>query len=273
MSARRRQAAGEPHGLPIVAPSFMRAGYTTSQRAFPPGELIFCVAEFEADAYREALPDNEIVTHPDDVVGLSATRQWMYDHWGDLIMVDDDIDGLIHFEHKTGDRFERDGRMYSQHHLTPEENALVLWRLADEAREAGVFLFGINASGDPRNYKCLAPYKMTGYVDGSAYGMLRGSKLFHTKEIVAAVDHWLSGLNAFYHRRCLIDNRYGVVQARETGNFRNPGGASVWRTEETEVSDTEVLRKYFGKKVFPPHAGTERARTMSAGQRGFSLPF
>ncbi len=29
--------------------------------------------------------------HPDSVVGLCAKREWIYDHWGDVFMVDDDM--------------------------------------------------------------------------------------------------------------------------------------------------------------------------------------
>lgn len=48
-------------------------------------------AESQADLYREFNPDCEIVTHPDDIIGLIPKRNWMARYFGELFMLDDDV--------------------------------------------------------------------------------------------------------------------------------------------------------------------------------------
>ena len=52
---------------------------------------IICVAESQASLYREYNPECEIVTHPDNIIGLIPKRNWMARYFGELFMVDDDV--------------------------------------------------------------------------------------------------------------------------------------------------------------------------------------
>ena len=52
---------------------------------------IICVAESQADLYRQFNPECEIVTHPDDIIGLVPKRNWMAKHFGEIFMLDDDV--------------------------------------------------------------------------------------------------------------------------------------------------------------------------------------
>ena len=45
----------------------------------------------KADLYQQFNPECEIVTHPDDVMGLIPKRNWMAKHFGELFMLDDDV--------------------------------------------------------------------------------------------------------------------------------------------------------------------------------------
>ena len=75
--------------LKIVIPSHKRHDMVLSKRLVV--DPIICVAESQADIYREHNPECEIVTHPDDVIGLIPKRNWMARHCGDLFMLDDDV--------------------------------------------------------------------------------------------------------------------------------------------------------------------------------------
>ena len=75
--------------LPIVIPSHKRHDKVFAKKLVL--NPIICVAESQADLYRQYNPDCEIVTHPDDVIGLIPKRNWMAKHFGELFMIDDDV--------------------------------------------------------------------------------------------------------------------------------------------------------------------------------------
>ena len=69
--------------LKIVIPSHKRHDRVFAKKLLT-GPII-CVAESQADIYRQFNPECEIVTHPDDVIGLVPKRNWMAKHFGDSI--------------------------------------------------------------------------------------------------------------------------------------------------------------------------------------------
>ena len=75
--------------LKIVIPSHKRHDRVLSKRLV--NNPIICVAESQADLYRQYNPECEIATHPDDVIGLIPKRNWMARYFGDLMMLDDDV--------------------------------------------------------------------------------------------------------------------------------------------------------------------------------------
>ena len=75
--------------LKIVIPSHKRHDRVFAKKLV--NNPIICVAESQADLYRQYNPECEIVTHPDDVIGLIPKRNWMARHFGDLMMLDDDV--------------------------------------------------------------------------------------------------------------------------------------------------------------------------------------
>lgn len=75
--------------LRIVIPSHKRHDRVFAKKLV--NDPIICVAESQADLYRQFNPDCEIVTHPDDVVGLIPKRNWMAKHFRNLFMLDDDV--------------------------------------------------------------------------------------------------------------------------------------------------------------------------------------
>ena len=72
--------------LKIVIPSHKRHDAVFSKKLVT--DPIICVAESQAEQYRQYNPDCEIVAHPDDVVGLIPKRNWMAEYFGDLFMLE-----------------------------------------------------------------------------------------------------------------------------------------------------------------------------------------
>lgn len=250
----------------LVIPSAGRADIVkTTRMVLKPEMAVLCVPESEGDAYRKHNPDTEIVTHPDSIRGLPRKRQFIYDKFGDVIMLDDDLVVAYHFEHRPGEPTCK---------MTPDETHSVLQRLADNARDLGVFLFGLSPYPDIRNYAPQWPFAVTGFVMGGTMGMLRGSKLTFSDAVIAADDYWISCLNAYHHRMALIDFRYKVTSKSAT--FHGRGGTSSLRTLETEARDTAALRKYFGSDVIRKKHRSARSQGLNHGhkaQRTMSLPF
>ena len=73
----------------IVIPSHKRHDRVFAKKLV--NDPIICVAESQADLYQQFNPECEIVTHPDDVIGLIPKRNWMAKHFGELFMLDDDV--------------------------------------------------------------------------------------------------------------------------------------------------------------------------------------
>jgi hypothetical protein len=225
---------------------------------------VLCVPEPQAADYRAAHPGAEVVTHPDSVVGLSLKRQWVYEKFGDVFMLDDDVPALIR---TYGLAPSTRGR------LSPDEARAAIEATAETARALGAYLFGFAATGDQRTYSPQAPFRLTGYCNGCALGLLAGSKLWFHPEAVAVEDFWVSGLNAHHHRFAFFDTRFAAIQK---ATFANPGGLAEHRTPATEEADYKFLRRMFGDavrlKTHDERFG-RRARRSSAWARKMVLPY
>jgi hypothetical protein len=198
-------------------------------------DAALCVTESEEEAYRKFYPAAEIIVHPDTVVGLAAKRQWIYEKYGDVFMIDDDITA-VH-------------RLYMRQlgpKLKPSETVKIIQWAGNMARLCGCYLFGFNKNPSPIIYNTFSPIRLSGVVTGCAFGMIRGSRLRFDPESTAVEDFYISGLNAHFHRKCLIDTRYNFVQ---DDTFTKRGGQSVHRNMATERKDTIFLRKCFGTAV------------------------
>lgn len=162
-----------------------------------------CVPESQVEQYRQHNLGIEIVAHPDAIKGLPLKRQWICDRFGDVFMVDDDVAKFVRLYQPT---FRRDNK------LTPQEARAVVEQTYRLAESLGVFLFSLAPHGDARNMQPQKPFRLTGYVNGGAFGLRAGSRLKFPGDVVAVEDMAISGLNAHYHRMMFMDERFGMLQ-------------------------------------------------------------
>jgi hypothetical protein len=226
--------------IAIVVPSMGRAGTMHTHTCFVPERLEICVPDAEVVAYKKAYPDIRIVGHPDSVHGLSAKRQWIYEKWGDVVMIDDDIAKVACLEYAVGEK---------PRFLDPIAAVSLCDRLAEEARQFGVYLFGLSSSAVPHYYQARLPFRTWGWVNAGFTGLLKDSKLAYNNSIACSEDYWISALNAYHHRKCLIDTRFALVDASGSGTMKTEGGMAFVRTEEREKHDLEILRRFFGDAI------------------------
>lgn len=242
-----------PH---IVIPSAARADAVLTRV----DGAILCVPEEEAAAYREHNRDTEIVTHP-PLRNLAAKRQWIYERWGDVVQLDDDI-AFVSRLYLPGNNRET--------HLTPTEAAALIHSTADAAAQAGCYLYGWNSTPNAKHYYPHKPIELTAYINASAFGLRPSPHLYFTERTTAAESHWINLLNAYFHRKAWVDMRYCFVQAPGS-TFKRPGGQTLHRTMESERADTLFLRRMFGQAVTMKVARGD-ARLLTPYQRAINNP-
>lgn len=218
----------------VVIPSHKRAERVQTIMAVD--NAIICVEDSQRDLYAAYNKNVEIVTHPDSVRGLAAKRDWILKHFGNVMMLDDDIDCLKRVYTEKGEPTDVDAKTAYE----------IIQATAAACRAAGFFAFGFSTSPTPLHYNLFEPISLSGYLTGCAHGVLKGSKLWYNAEIICNEDYWLSCLNAFHHRGCYKDNRFYWVQ-KDT--FVNRGGLAEFRNLEAEEKDFRLLQKVFGQEV------------------------
>lgn len=229
--------------------------------------VILCVTESEKGEYAEYYPDIELSVHPDSVVGLAAKRQWIYEHFGDVFMVDDDIMTVRRVYLVT----EKTKACYVE---SDDVYSLIQWA-GNMARLCGCYLFGFTNDPHGFHYRFFQPIKLSGAIMGAAFGMLQGSKLRFPSEGVAVEDFYISGLNAYHHRKVFLDVRFCFEQA---GTFKRRGGQSTVRSKMTEREDTLFLRRMFGNAIMRKTAKKgikigASGKQMSLYGRALHIPF
>lgn len=222
--------------IKIVIPSYKRADRVRSSKLVL--DPILCVAESEAEAYRDYNPDTEIVTHPDSVKGLVAKRNWMYNHFGDLFMIDDDV-MTFHKLHTPPD-------VPAECIKDPKVVTDSINRLYTIAKMLGINLFGFTKSTRPIMYKPFKPYSLNSMITGCAYGVIKSPNIYWPEDLKLKEDFWISCWIKYKERMILVDNRFNFTQ-KDT--FFNPGGLSEIRNDKTELEAMLFIKKMFGDVI------------------------
>lgn len=222
--------------IPIVIPSHKRADRVLSKDLVE--NPIICVAESQADEYRAFNPEVEIVTHPDDVVGLIPKRNWMANHFGELFMLDDDV---IQF-HKIYVGLDEKAECIKDKAVV-SASIDKLYRIA---KMLGINLFGFTKNTRPIMYDPFKPYSLSNMITGCAYGVIKSPNIWWDESLKLKEDFWISCYVKHTERMILLDERFNFVQ-KDT--FFNPGGLSAIRNDKTEMQNMLQIKKYFGSCI------------------------
>lgn len=222
----------------LVIVSHKRADMVKSKNAF--ANACICVEESQREEYEKHNPECEIVCHPDSVVGLSAKYRWCYEHFGELVIIGDDID---HFR-----RLYLGSGTGIKEKINPQLAYEIIQSTYITAKEMGVSLFAFSKESHTLPYWGMQPFNITGLASGGVIGLIEGFPINHlTDRCVSGLDYFLSGLNAYYNRKLFVDNRFGV--ACKEGTFVSKGGMSEFRSIETEEGDYRYLKELFGDVI------------------------
>jgi hypothetical protein len=240
----------------VICPSSKRADRVMTKDVVP--NMAICVPESEKAEYSEHNPDNEIITHPDSIIGLPLKRQWIYETFGDIFMLDDDIAYMRDWTCPPG-----------KNETHPPEVAYeLIQRLAWMAKEMGAYLFGFNHLVRPMFVHPQQPYTLTGFIPGHSMGIFKGSKLYWHKRATTVCDYWISSLNAYHHRFVLKDLHYGFLQ---TKTFKGAGGQAQHRNMKVEVEATRFLKEHFGEVI--QNKGETAVKRSHEAMRYMKLPY
>jgi len=243
----------------IIIRSYKRADKVLATEVFETAKI--CVPESQEIEYKEYNPNHEIVTHPDSVIGLPAKNNWMYKKFGSVFLCDDDIHSMR--------------RMYAE----KNEEQVVPKGKTDEiveetyqlAKCLGIYLFALSKRYANMFYDSMEPIHLSGSVTGGMYGLREGSGLSWDEHIKTGEDHYISLLNAYYHRKCLIDDRF-ALQQKDT--FARSGGLAEYRDKTTEKETFDFLRAEFGSAVQPKNQqNQQRADKKNQFGRSLKIPF
>ena len=195
-----------------------------------------CVGESEAEAYRE-VTDN-ILTHPDDVVGIGPLRQWIIDHVDDelLVMADDDVHGVI-----------TRGGIRNKVDRDPQRAMAIIERVGIAARDAGAHVFGFSQGGGPLQFQPFNPFTLSTWV-GGLVGVVGKAPIRYDEDLLlrADIDYCLKSLRR--HRFVWVDNRYNILHRRFGGRGGNAGNRSRRRHEEEIARLLERWRPFIEHK-------------------------
>lgn len=220
----------------LIILSHKRADRVDTLKAFD--NCTLCVEESQVEEYKKYNPNVEYLVHPDNVVGLAAKIRWVYERYPNCFMLDDDLQLVRNYIDPT---FKMPTK------VPPNVAYEIVQSLAYTAKQLGVKMFGFCNSPKPVTYTSCDPFKLTGFVQGGATGFFEGFKMILPNEATSCIDYFLSGVNAHFHRKTLIDKRFAVVS--KDGTFKSSGGMSDFRNMASEREDYLLLRQYFGDAI------------------------
>lgn len=221
--------------LPIVIPSHKRHDKVFAKKLVL--NPIICVAESQADLYRQFNPECEIVTHPDDVIGLIPKRNWMAKHFVELFMIDDDVHAVKNLVVEKGEPgVIRD----------PEKVTEIINSLYELACMLDVHLFGFTSRISPVMYDESGFYSLSKMITGCSYGVRYNKNVWWNEEIKLKEDFWISCYMKYKERRILTDLRYNFSQK---STFVNAGGLAAFRNQDEERRSILFIKKNFGDSI------------------------
>lgn len=247
--------------MEVVIVSHKRAGIVLTHEHVEGAKV--CVPESQVDQYAMFHDPDTIVAHPDSVVGLCSKRQWVYDTFGDVVMLDDRSIGLY--------RVYREPGAKQRAAMPPDRAREVIEATAETARQLGAKLFGWGSHAHVRSYEPGRPFRFGGYTPSGALGLFKGSKLFFPKNVTLPVDdYWICGLNAYYHRYCFLDMRFSWAWR---GTYVTPGGMREFRVNKGEVEATRWLRQQFGDAIVYKRPSTLTKTERNPSPRTLRIPY
>lgn len=226
----------------IAIPSKSRPFKSRTKELLKSGVLFVPACEYEA--YKEVY--DEVVAVPDDVKGITATRNWILRNANDrhVVFVDDDMKSCGRFGLKEGGKYG-----IKAYRMTEQEWLREFERLFETTESLGWKIFGVNTEGNKISYKVSKPLVLKGYVLASCMGIVNDGSLYFDEEYRVKEDYEIS----LRH----IEKYGGILRARwmwwENKHWDDDGGCKDYRSDALEREMINKLINRYPKYIRSVH--------------------
>ena len=216
----------------VAIPSKGRAGKIKSQKIIP--SALLYVPENEVEGYKQTGGKN-VVAVPNDVRGITKTRNWILDNTEDpwVVMIDDDVmtHGWIKLFTFRTTKIPLD-----------EKEWLGEWRkLFELTEDRGYRIWGVATDGAPQSVYPWKPFLWRTYITASCMGILNDGRTRFDENFPVKEDYELC-------LRCIKEDG-GIVGARyihwRNDHWKSAGGCKDYRTQEMELMAIRRLMRLY----------------------------
>lgn len=185
---------------------------------------IMYVPESEVQEYKKIY--SEVVGVPNEVRGITATRNWILRNCGerDVVFVDDDVRNAGRFVLNAG------GGKLERCKMSEEEWMREFERLFELTDSFGWKIFGVNTESSRWSCHVGHPFQLRGYVLASCMGIINDGTLYFDESFRVKEDYEIS----LRH----VQQFGGIVRAEymyfENEHWTGDGGCKDYRTDELE---------------------------------------
>jgi len=215
----------------IAIPSKGRAGKTKSEKLLTSACLF--VPENEVHQYRQT--HNNIVGVPDNIKGITCTRNWILKNCNEkkVVFIDDDLKNQGWTK-----LFKENGR---QKKLNESQWLHEFHKLFEICESLDYKIWGVKTEAALRSVYPYKPILFRSYVTASCMGIINDNSYFFDESFAVKEDYEI----------CLrhIKDRNGILAARylywENSHWKDDGGCKDYRTQTMEAECIAKLIKLY----------------------------
>lgn len=218
--------------MQIAMPSKGRAGQTKSDKVLP--SAVVYVPESEVHQYEQMCKN--VVAVPNEIKGITATRNWILknceDEW--VVFVDDDVKnyGWTRLTETQGKQIK----------ITEENEWIkIFMRLFDVTVSLGWKIWGVKTEAALRSVYPYKPILFRSYVTASCMGIINDGSMYFDESFPVKEDYEI----------CLrhIEKYGGILAARyvywENAHWGEDGGCGAYRTQGMEATAIKRLAQMY----------------------------
>jgi len=212
----------------IAVPSKGRAGSVIATQKRLPNCTIF-VPGVEFDAYEKSGNKN-LVPVPDNILGITKTRNWILKNTNEkwVVFIDDDVvaAGFIELNDRNAKPIKLNEGVFLKE----------FYKLFELTEDMGYRIWGIATDGAPRSVYPYKPFIFQTYVTASCMGIVNNN-MFFNENFPVKEDYEMC-------LRCIMEDG-GIIGARyiywANDHWHKEGGCKDYRTNKMESAAIDKL--------------------------------
>lgn len=217
----------------IAVPSKGRPNTLKTLRVIPSATLY--VPRNEAESYRACNPKTEVVSVPNEVKGITKTRNWILNNTDHrrVMFIDDDV--------KVCGWKEALPHNFATRTLSEDQWLDEFTKLFDLTEQLGLRVFGIATQSAPRAVYTYKPFLFHTYVTASCMGLINTKRTRFDESFPVKEDYELN-LRLLKEDGAILGARYIYW---ENEHWAQAGGCKDYRTQAMELDAIIRLKKMY----------------------------